>query len=68
MAAKGSKLSKAIGYFQESDLDEARVAYALVGEIINKRLGVGALALAAKKTRKPRTPKAKTNLSSWMQT
>jgi hypothetical protein len=38
MAARGSKLSRAVDYFRTASHDEARVAYTLVTEIMNERL------------------------------
>jgi hypothetical protein len=38
MAARGSKLSRAVAFFREGDLDEVRVAFTLVKEAVEKRL------------------------------
>jgi hypothetical protein len=38
MAAKGSRITRVMGYFREADLDEVRVAFTLVEEIVGDRL------------------------------
>jgi len=68
MASRGSKLSKAVQFFREANLDEARVAFQLVGEIMDARLDE---AINASKASRPkavrRTRKAKTNASETVQ-
>lgn len=37
--SKGSRLARAVQFFEEGDIREARVAFTLVNEIMAKRLG-----------------------------
>jgi len=65
MAARGSALQRALTYFREAQIDEARVAYQLAEEIMTKRLDDAekdfapfkAKASTPRKQRKTRTPK-----------
>lgn len=56
MATRGSALSRSVAWFREGNLDEVRIAFALVKEIVEGRLNKSAqLTLPlAKKTRKPK--------------
>ncbi len=59
MGSRGSRLSRSIQWFRESDVDEMRVAFALVKEIVEERLRASKSELARKKTLAPlRTRKA----------
>jgi hypothetical protein len=58
MAGKGSAISRAIKYFEEADLREARAAFQIVVGVMNERAERSAqvppqLAKKFKKTRKP---------------
>ena len=57
MATKGSRIDRVVGYFREAGLDEARVVFILVDEVMTKRLGAARVEGAATK-RKPRRTKA----------
>ena len=59
MASRGSALSRAVKYFEEGDLREVRVAFQLVKETVEARLGQSAQAKLpfAKKARKARKPR-----------
>lgn len=56
--SKGSRLSRAIQFFREADVDEARVAFQLVKEVMDGRLAPTQPKL--KFARKPRTKKSET--------
>lgn len=63
MGARGSQLSRSIEFFRSANLDEARVAYALVKEVMDKRLSQAKLSVArqnaaAATPRKSRSKKA----------
>ena len=58
MAAKGSRLSRAVKFFLESDIEEARFVLQRATEIMVKRNGGERAASVAVKTRKPRKAKA----------
>lgn len=55
MASRGSRLSRAVQFFREGDLDEARVAFQLVEEIMTARLS------DAKQARRARTHRTRRN-------
>jgi hypothetical protein len=53
MASRGSALSRSVRFFREGELDEVRVAFQLVKEIVERRLAEAKQGAPAK-TRKPR--------------
>jgi len=58
MAAKGSRLSRAIEYFQLGNLEECRYVLSRATEIMVKRNGADRVSVPAVKARKPRRTKA----------
>lgn len=58
MSTRGSALSRALKYFRECDVDEARVAATLVNEIVARRVD-GANQVPPKPVRAKRTRRAK---------
>jgi hypothetical protein len=60
MASRGSKIQRIVEHFRSTDLDEARVTFQLVKEVMDGRLSpLPAQATLALKTRKTRTPRKK---------
>ena len=58
MAGRGSALARAVRFFREADVDEARAAKILVDEIMGERLAGKQVTLPFAKTRRTRTRKA----------
>lgn len=58
MSARGSKLSRAVQFFREGDVDEVRVAYTLVSEIVKSRITPTGKPKQSRGTRKPRLTNA----------
>jgi len=58
MAAKGSRLSRAIQYFIDGDLEECRYVLSRATDIMVKRNGADRVSAPAVKTRKTRRTKA----------
>jgi hypothetical protein len=61
MASRGSKLQRAVDFFREGSLDEVRVAFQLVKEVVDERLaqakrtGMGQAKAASTPRKKRRT-------------
>lgn len=58
MAARGSKLSRAVGFFREADQDEAEAAFIIVQRVMQQRNPSQPPAQKPKVARKPRRTKA----------
>jgi hypothetical protein len=55
MASRGSAVTRAVKYFREADVDEMRVAFALVKEVVEGRLHTSSqVPKAVRRGRKPR--------------
>lgn len=63
---KGSALSRAVQFFRDGDMDEVRVAFTLVREVVKARLNINTASKAAginKPARKARRTKAQMTLA-----
>lgn len=53
--AKGSALSRSVRFFREADIDEARVAFSLVKEVMDGRLNPTGQTISRKLRKRRRT-------------